>query len=219
MSFQPIKMKKQLGIIILLLVLFGVIRWLTVQPWFLLVDIALLKGLEPLREPGVVHFFIWMTELGSSNWLIIFVAIGMAMLIYLHRPIGAVLFVINFLGARLLNLLLKLAFVRMRPDLHHFIDVSGYSFPSGHAMNAISVYGCTIYILNKLIKRKVLSYLITVVFVLLIVLIALSRPMLDVHYFTDIAGGLSGGGIWLTFTILLMDRYVFRRRRRTDTRD
>ena len=36
---------------------------------------------------------------------------------------------------------LKTILSSSRPDLHRLIEIGGYSFPSGHAMNAFAVYG------------------------------------------------------------------------------
>lgn len=59
--------------------------------------------------------------------------------------------------------------------------VQGYSFPSGHATDSISTFGALcLNIKNNLLK---------ILFVLLIVLIGLSRIILGVHYPTDVLAG------------------------------
>ena len=45
----------------------------------------------------------------------------------------------------ILNPLLKNIFDRERPTLLRLIDISGFSFPSGHAMGSTSFLKCNVY--------------------------------------------------------------------------
>lgn len=80
---------------------------------------------------------------------------------------------------------LKLLFCRPRPQLHHLIHVSGYSFPSGHA-NAITVLVLAIYLLYWQKKPPKGAALVGT---LVVVGVLLSRVVLHVHYLSDVLAG------------------------------
>lgn len=106
--------------------------------------------------------------------------------------------------AALSNFLLKLVFVRERPDVLRLVDESSYSFPSGHAMINMSFYTMIILLTWKYIKNKTWKYLISFVCVIMPLLIGFSRIYLGVHYATDVIVGWLLGFIaaLIIFTII-----------------
>ena len=70
------------------------------------------------------------------------------------------------------------------------IDSDGFTFPSGHATAATVVYGSLGLLLS--VGRKRLRYLFAAI---MIVLISLSRVVLEVHYLRDIIAGMVLGSI------------------------
>jgi len=88
-----------------------------------------------------------------------------------------------------LNFELKRFFVRERPNVLQMIPASGYSFPSGHAMNSAAV--CTMLILLILphIKKPSGKLAVCIFWSTLSVLVGLSRVYLGVHYAGDVFGG------------------------------
>lgn len=114
------------------------------------------------------------------------------------------------LGAIGLNFVLKDLFARARPTLwQRVVDVGFYSFPSGHAMISLVVYGTIGYLLATRFKRW--SVLIISLTILLIVVIGLSRLYLGVHWPTDVIAGYAAGLVWLVACILSLE--VWRERR------
>ena len=49
----------------------------------------------------------------------------------------------------ILNPVLKNIFDRERPTLLRLIDITGFSFPSGHAMGSTSFFGSVMFIINR----------------------------------------------------------------------
>lgn len=93
-----------------------------------------------------------------------------------------------------LNAVLKLAFHAPRPywvdsQVRAFASEPSFGMPSGHAQNAVVVWGW----LGGLVKKKS----IVLLFVAGIGLIGLSRLVLGVHYFSDVLGGWLAGGVLL----------------------
>jgi len=112
------------------------------------------------------------------------------------------------LGA-LLNQALKYVFLRERPGVPHLVEVSGYSFPSGHSMNSLIFYGFFIYFILKNMKHRS-KYAIAALLGLLVPMIGISRIYLGVHYASDVLAGFLVGIGWLVLFIKMSDRYIQR---------
>lgn len=110
------------------------------------------------------------------------------------------------LGSVLMMFLLKYYFRRIRPvhPLHE--AASGYSFPSGHAMSALTFYGLIIYLFVLTLRNRPLKMLLTGLLGLLILFIGLSRVYLRVHYGSDVLGGFVFGSLWLVASLWILQR-------------
>ncbi|MGC4747808.1 phosphatase PAP2 family protein [Micromonospora sp. DT201] len=86
--------------------------------------------------------------------------------------------------------LLKLLVGRDRPDLLDPVArAAGYSFPSGHALNATLAAGVLLLVLLPYTGRGVARVALWVTAVLLTVVTGLSRVALGVHFTSDVLGG------------------------------
>lgn len=99
---------------------------------------------------------------------------------------------------------LKVFFSRSRPDDPVYQAARGFSFPSGHAMSAMTFYGLLIYIVWKYVNNNVLKWGLIVLLILFIFLIGFSRVYLRVHYASDVLAGFAMGLIWLVFSLWVM---------------
>lgn len=107
-------------------------------------------------------------------------------------------------GALFLNGAIKEFYMRARPSqIEPLVKIGGYSFPSGHSMGSMIVYGGLLFVIIRLVRSSHLKRFISIIFFIMILLIGLSRIYLGVHFPSDVIGGFSLGLSWLTLSIAL----------------
>ena len=153
------------------------------------------------RNTSATPFFVAVTNAGGpvgSAVVVVIVAIVLAIrkrwrwLLYLAVTCG---------GGALLNLELKRFFARARPDVAEMLRLAhGYSFPSGHAMGAMVVYGALGYLAFRIIPRWRWKSAAVALAITIIVAVSLSRIYLGVHWISDVGAGLVAGATWVTVT-------------------
>lgn len=157
-------------------------------------------------NPDLTYIMKFFTYCGSWPVLVSTTAI---IFIALHKNRKRLyygwLIVINLAASTMLNEMFKIVFHRQRPDILRLIDITGYSFPSGHSMISLCYYGLIAYILYKTLKTR-WKYLIVFLLAVLIVSIGISRIYLGVHYASDVIGGFSAGLAWLAVFITFSNR-------------
>ena len=141
-----------------------------------------------------------VTSLASSQAIIIITLILIFLLNTNHQRIFVI---INTLISAGIIILSKNIFLRERPLIGSEI-LSSYSFPSGHSLIATTYYGFLIYLLRRSKCKEEYKVIGTTFLTTLIVLICLSRLILNVHYLTDVVGG-----VILGLVILLVLIYFF----------
>lgn len=132
-------------------------------------------------------FFKYITILGGTTFILIVTIVSMVFV--KNRKLKFIL-PINLFMSVLLNYTLKNIFKRVRPDSLKLVEETGYSFPSGHAMVSMAIYGFLIYIAFKTIKNKKSKILFCSMLVILVFLIGISRVYIGVHFTSDIIAGV-----------------------------
>ena len=167
-------------------------------------DTAILQTLANFHTPLLNKIMIGVTFLGEPTvlaWLSL--TFGLVLLVQKQWS-SFIITVITATGAIVLNLWLKNMFSRARPELwERIIDVSFYSFPSGHAMISLVIYGFIGYWLASSLKSWRIPIIGITIF--LIAAIGLSRLYLGVHWPTDVIAGYAAGLVWLITCILSLE--------------
>lgn len=166
---------------------------------------------ESLRNPTMTTIMKTITKLSDTSYIILIALILTLLFLfkYKQRNVAKVI-PCNLIVITLLNQSLKTIFQRERPFGHNLIEISGFSFPSGHAMVSMAFYGLLIYVIYHLVKKKVLRNTLITINILIIILIGISRVYLGVHYISDIIVGYSVSIIYLLlFTKLLRKFRIF----------
>lgn len=129
----------------------------------------------------------------------------------------------SLLGGWALSSMLKGLFDRPRPrlfewDLQLFGSAIRYpespSFPSGHALMAVVIYGTLALLIARLEPSVGWRRLTFTVAGALIGLIGFSRLYLAVHYPSDVLAGYIAGFIWMTFSVFGIEAIRYLRGRR-----
>ena len=132
-------------------------------------------------------YFLTVTKLGNESVVII-----LAFIIFLLvRRNDKLLVLLTCLLSVVSNQLIKHIIMRDRPSVYRMIKQGGFSYPSGHSMIAVALYGILIYLVFKYIKNKYLKYGLSALLVLLILSIGISRIYVGVHFASDVVGGFS----------------------------
>ena len=106
---------------------------------------------------------------------------------------AAVWLLLTLAGALVLELTLKYAFHRPRPEAFFGPLPRTYSFPSGHALLSLCVYGVLAGLLSARLRSGALRVLLWIVAAALVAGIGLSRIYLGVHYPSDVVAGYLAG--------------------------
>jgi membrane-associated phospholipid phosphatase len=180
-----------------------------------LVDERVSSFIQSFRTPSLTSYFKNITVLGERPAYIILCVVLAVYFVIRHKTWKFIIqTVVVLLLASASNMALKLVFGRSRPALEHLVEVSSLSYPSGHAMSAMSFYGFLIYLAIILIPQRWLKALICIVLSLLILSIGTSRIYLGVHFPSDVTAGFVGGIIWITLCVIVFNTFSFIRRKR-----
>lgn len=194
------------GLIYTSLALFSVISEGVVNESIRAMDDAVVHFLMYFSSPFLQDALTLVTEMGS---LLAIGTVSLLIILYLWykgKDKRSILFyLIAMGGGGLLNLLLKEFYRIDRPSINPEIDAVGYSFPSGHAMGSVILYGFVLYLVLKSPLPPKAKKMASTALIVLIVLIALSRIYLSAHYPSDVVAGQAGGLAWLLLSILSLE--------------
>jgi undecaprenyl-diphosphatase len=171
--------------------------------------ISYVQGFEVPMLTAIMKFF---TFIGGTVPILVLSILLLFFLykVFKHR-LELILFIAVIAGANILFVSLKLLFHRARPDLHRLIEVSNYSFPSGHATNAFALYGVLTFLLWRHIPTRLGRSILIIISVIFILAIGVSRIYLGVHYPSDVIAGYFISAFWLSIAIWFFQRYKEKR--------
>lgn len=166
-------------------------------------DESWLLRLHQFSNPTLDSVMLTITQLGNPSVVVIIAGVSLGILWLRHYRQEAKVFAIACLGGVILNTGLKLAFRKPRPVLwHRLISETSFSFPSGHALGSMVLYGFLAYLLATHYPK--FSQIIYGLAVGAIAAIGLSRMYLGVHWPTDVIAGYGVGFLWLMLCITML---------------
>ena len=159
-------------------------------------DEPIQRSVESNRTGVLDDIFLRLSFLGSTVFVL--TAGTLATLLTWRRcPAVALTILVAMLSRPLIEFTLKATVDRARPDFDRLVDGNGPSFPSGHPMAAVALWGLLPMIVALYTQRRAIWWASVVVAFTLIAGIAASRVYLGVHWFSDVTAGLVVGAFFL----------------------
>jgi membrane-associated phospholipid phosphatase len=181
-------------------------------------DLQVAQAMHDAWQPALHGLFQAIAELGSLELTTLLVA---GLTFYLWRSgfgSDALVFIV-FIAAQVFELYYKLNLGHRQPprslaeadgpsitQLFAGGELAGNSFPSGHVLRAVIVYGLLAFVIRRLATSPRIRSLALVVAVAIVALVSFDRLYLDVHWESDVIGGLLLGAIALLAGTVWLDR-------------
>lgn len=134
------------------------------------------------------------------------VVVSILLFIFHYRRYGLLLLG-AIAGDALLVGLFKTVIMSPRP-LNGLVAESGYSFPSGHSTGSVVFFGVITYFVWNNWGSKKVKALTGGLYFSVTAVVGFDRIYLNVHWFSDILGGVFLGAFWLTSCILLFKYFM-----------
>lgn len=149
------------------------------------------------RSDALDGFFRAVTWLGSLYVLAPLVALLVVILLYVQKRGEALLLVVGVGGVALWVHLAKVLLARPRPALMEPLIAmpADSSFPSAHTAQIVAFVLCVALIARQTLPAWQLA--VALVAALLAAVVAASRVYLQVHYPSDVLGGIALGIGWI----------------------
>jgi undecaprenyl-diphosphatase len=152
---------------------------------------ALRKADDPATPVGPAWLELMMldlTAIGGPTVITLVVAAVVGFLWLQTRYRTALVVAAAAVSGEAVNHLLKLLFMRPRPDIvPHLRDVSTASFPSGHAMESAIVYLTLGVMLMRVAERRITKIYCLGIAILVTLLVGISRVYLGAAWYTNAA--------------------------------
>lgn len=175
--------------IVMILVLLGKIGYF---------DQMVYNAIISFRSDFFDFYFINITKLANTSTIVLVVLL----FVIIFRNRYSLFLVISSLDSLLLTSVFKYFIQRDRPSGLKLIAQDGYSFPSGHTMISVCVYGYLLYLVMTKIKNKIVKYCVSILLILVILSIGVSRIYVGVHFASDV---LAGYLLSICYLLLLID--------------
>jgi undecaprenyl-diphosphatase len=186
--------------------LFGLILKLASTKYPAAFDIDILTVFSNMQTPALNVFFGTITWLGSF-YIIIPVSLVAGYILYSRQQrIEVLFFSTGIISAIVITQLLKNLIARQRPDMYPALThtFSSLSFPSAHAAQ-ISALCLSVFLICRP-RQRMQRVLFATALCLLVFGVMLSRLYLQVHYPTDVLGGMLLGLICVAGSSLIYRR-------------
>lgn len=198
------KIRKEYYFIAILLVCFIILTIFVMGNKTSLLDKSAFNSLIKLESNIATKVLYAITNLASTiGVIVLLITTGIIFLRRKHLSDFKYVLVNVGFGVILMQVL-KSIIRRVRPSWKWIIQ-GGFSYPSGHTISALLLYGTLILLILKRVKGKRRTPLI-ILFSLMILLTGISRIYFGAHYLTDVLASLILGVIILIISNMIMDK-------------
>jgi membrane-associated phospholipid phosphatase len=193
---------------------FGLIVDETIREGEVRTDERVAEWLHGRATDPFTDAFRVITTFGNFVTLLTVTVLAIAFLWWRRRRTDALFVALAFLGAQVLSTGMKLGFRRERPFFPDPLATeSTFSFPSGHSLVSLAVYGSIALLLARQVERPASRALLFAGTAVLVLAIGFSRLYLGVHFLSDVLAGYAAGTAWLALLYVALElrtRYISR---------
>jgi undecaprenyl-diphosphatase len=172
-------------------------------------DLAVRSWIHQFASPAMTRA---MTVISMLGYKILIAELLGAIIVFLclrwRRAAGWL--AITMAGELALDLALKYAFHRPRPQVFFGAEPHSYSFPSGHALSSFCFYVVMAGLIAARVRSLALRIAAGVLAAVLVIAIGISRVYLGMHYPSDVLGGYLAAAVWVS-AMLVLDRWRMNR--------
>jgi membrane-associated phospholipid phosphatase len=158
-------------------------------------DVAIMQAVHAIANAFLDGLMRALTFMGGPIGEAVVTVCAAAVLYLRGERVAAIALVGGVIFASVLDTALKEVFERVRPQLWPHAPVPGDSFPSGHAVTSIVLYGGIAAFFGREMPRYAVAFAIAAG--ALVAGIAFSRVYLGVHWPTDVVAGVAIGYVCL----------------------
>ncbi|MCY7281204.1 MAG: phosphatase PAP2 family protein [Sphingomonas bacterium] len=161
-------------------------------------------AIERATHLGLTGRAIFITHFGGAGGMFTILLIALALLAFLRRWRAALALAGIVILGRMTVELLKLLIDRPRPYFGPYpVEIASLSFPSGHSANSMITFLALALIVAPVRYRSAA----VATAVAGSILIGVTRPLLGVHWPSDVIGGWAFGIAWVVGGVALSRRW------------
>jgi len=185
---------------------------------FSALDLQTAQSMHSAWQPGLHFVFQVIAELGGVE-LTTILMVGLFFFLIRNGFGSDAWVVLVFIAGNVLELIYKYTLYHPGPprsltqtdgpSITHVVVTGAFnSFPSGHVIRAVVAWGLLAFVVQRLAPSALVRALAVPVAIGVIVLVSFDRIYLDVHWETDVIGGLILGAILLLAGTVWLDRPI-----------
>lgn len=198
--------KQRISLILIFSFIFGMIAFFHESRLGKWIDNEVYEFIYSSESFITTSIMLGYTTIGEVWSMILLSLLVVCYLMLKRMKIEALFFALAMMLSGALNPILKNIFDRERPTLLRLIDITGFSFPSGHAMGSATFFGSIAFLVSRS-ESQYKPYIIGLA-VFTVLMISSSRVYLGVHYPTDVIAGMLGGVICILLTRVFLNKLI-----------
>lgn len=205
------KNKRLTTIFILSLLVFLSVTFIFTEARGFLWDQQMASWVDKFSNPVLNKGMTAVSLLGSSE-VVLLLTFVITLLFFFKKDWYHIFFFLTVsVGGVFLNFILKMLFQRERPggevsyiEVFNFsLEIPSYSFPSGHTMRSTILLVFLLYIVVHFIRKTSAKIWLSVVAIILMLGVALSRLFLEAHFFSDTLAAVSVSIAWFCLVYMI----------------
>lgn len=162
------------------------------------------RFLMELRSPGLNGIVKALSTLGGLTVVALLLVVLLLLVWHECRALALVLLAAS-VARPLLEWTLKELVDRPRPEISQLVPGNGPSFPTGHVMAAVAIWGLLPPVVALVSGRRSAWWWSVAISATVILVVGFSRVYLGVHWTSDVIGALVLGALYLLAVEWLLD--------------